>query len=171
MAQSRERGAAKATPTLSGAQRSQKPGPSPSSRQQLPVHVMTPSHVNASPVACKRAQEASRHLPLDHSCPHVPLSMTGFRSQPLVEPAGIQTVWVEQEGQKEKGPKRGRACRWRGRRSTSGSHELQPQGCPQGAVLSAGPRDRTQSKDNPNSTAQGQGHARSPPPKGKNSSS
>lgn len=104
MAQPCERGAAKATPAVSGAQRSQKQGPSPASQQQLPVHVTTPSHVNASPVACKRVQEASRHLPLGRSCPHAPLSMTGFRSQPLVEPAGIQTVWAEQEGQKEKGP-------------------------------------------------------------------
>lgn len=54
-------------------------------------------------LTCKRVQEDSRHLPLCHSCPHAPPSMTGFRSQPPVEPAGIQTVWVEQEGQKERG--------------------------------------------------------------------
>lgn len=35
--------------------------------------------------------------PLCHSCPHAPPSMTGFRSQPPVEPAGIQTAfsWVQ----------------------------------------------------------------------------
>lgn len=94
--------------------RSQKQGLSPPCQQQLPVHVTTLSHVNASPVACKRVQEASRHLPLGHSCPHAPLSMTGFRSQPLVEPAGIQTVWVEQEGQKEKGPEPGQGLQMEG---------------------------------------------------------
>lgn len=108
-----EWGAATATPTVSGAQES-KARPVPPCQQQLPVHVTTLSHVNASPVACKRVQEASRHLPLGHSCPHAPLSMTGFRSQPLVEPAGIQTVWVEQEGQKEKGPEPGQGLQMEG---------------------------------------------------------
>lgn len=48
-------------------------------------------------------QEGSRYLPLCHSCLHAQLSMTGFQSQPPAEPAGIQTVWAEQEGQKERG--------------------------------------------------------------------
>lgn len=47
--------------------------------------------------------QGRRHLPLCHSCLHVQLSTTGFQSQPPAEPAGIQTVWAEQEGQKERG--------------------------------------------------------------------
>lgn len=54
-------------------------------------------------LACQRVLEDSSHSPLCHSCPPAPPSTTGFQSQPPAEPAGIQTVWVEQEGQKERG--------------------------------------------------------------------
>lgn len=99
-------GAAKAMPTMSEAPRGQKQGPAHPSPQQCPVHITTtllPVNRAVLTHLQQRVQEDSRHLPLCHSCPHAPLSMTGFRSQPPAEPAGIQTVWVEQEGQKERG--------------------------------------------------------------------
>lgn len=49
--------------------------------------------------------------------------MTGFQSQPPVEPAGTRTVWAEQEGQR-RGAAAGQGLQTEGQTQHSGSPEL-----------------------------------------------